>query len=252
MLGLSFDSINKNFDFKSKKYFIENYLKNIDVCFSRRQKFNQENNLKIAKFILENFNKHKQSIRQEYKVSEFETHTFNIGNRIVFKNNDKFENSKFTWFYHKTFCFDSNLEKGFLDFVESKKDDIDAMFSQWFIIRNEGFEEFKIYDNREGEVTYGMGFEPDFIFFGKRKGDDNFLSIQCFIETKGEHLSAGKDTWKEEFLAILKGKKVNINTHKTLTLESLPFFINTNIGENKEFIDRFEEFLNNQGKEIEN
>lgn len=252
MLGLSFDSINKNFDFKSKKDFIENYLKNIDVCFSRRQKFNKENNLKIAKFILENFNKHKQSIRQEYEVSEFETHIFNIGNRIVFKNNDKFENSKFTWFYHKTFCFDSNLEKGFLDFVESKKDNINAMFSQWFIIRNEGFEEFKIYDNREGEVTYGMGFEPDFIFFGKRKGDDNFLSIQCFIETKGEHLSAGKDTWKEEFLAILKGKKVNINTHKTLTLESLPFFINTNIGENKEFIDRFEEFLNNQGKEIEN
>lgn len=62
-------------------------------------------------------------------------------------------------------------------------------------MRNEGFDEFKIYDNRKDEVTYGMGFEPDFIFFGKRLGEknDNFLSIQCFIETKGQHLAEGKD-----------------------------------------------------------
>ncbi|EKL1658216.1 DEAD/DEAH box helicase, partial [Campylobacter upsaliensis] len=215
------------------------------VCFSKKQTFNMENKLEIAKYILENFKSLKQSIKQEYEVSEFQSHKFNIGDRIIFKNDDNFEDSKFTWLYHKTFCYDSKLEREFLEFIESRKDDIDKMFSQWFIIRNEGFKEFKIYDNRVNEVTYGMGFEPDFIFFGKRLSErnDKFLSIQCFMETKGEHL-APKDSWKEDFLAMLKGKKINTDTNQILTLESLPFFINKDISKNQTFIDEFDGFLN--------
>ncbi|EIW9954246.1 DEAD/DEAH box helicase family protein [Campylobacter upsaliensis] len=245
MLGLSFKEINKNLDFTGKRDFIENYLKKIYVCFSKKQTFNMENKLEIAKYILENFKSLKQSIKQEYEVSEFQSHKFNIGDRIIFKNDDNFEDSKFTWLYHKTFCYDSKLEREFLEFIESRKDDIDKMFSQWFIIRNERFKEFKIYDNRVNEVTYGMGFEPDFIFFGKRLSErnDKFLSIQCFIETKGEHL-VPKDSWKEDFLAMLKGKKINTDTNQILTLESLPFFINKDISKNQTFIDEFDGFLN--------
>ncbi|EAI1193584.1 DEAD/DEAH box helicase, partial [Campylobacter jejuni] len=55
ILGLDFNKINENFTFKSKKDFIENCLKNTVVCFSKRQEFNQINNLEIAKYILENF-----------------------------------------------------------------------------------------------------------------------------------------------------------------------------------------------------
>lgn len=90
-----------------------------------------------------------------------------------------------------------------------------------------------------------MGFEPDFIFFGKRLSErnDKFLSIQCFMETKGEHL-APKDSWKEDFLAMLKGKKINTDTNQILTLESLPFFINKDISKNQTFIDEFDGFLN--------
>ncbi|EAH4719804.1 DEAD/DEAH box helicase, partial [Campylobacter upsaliensis] len=137
------------------------------------------------------------------------------------------------------------LEREFLKFIEKRKDDIDKMFSQWFIIRNEGFKEFKIYDNRVNEVTYGMGFEPDFIFFGKRKDEvnDKFLSIQCFMETKGEHL-VPKDSWKEDFLAMLKGKKINTDINQKLTLESLPFFIDSNESKNQKFIDEFDGFVN--------
>ncbi|HDV7363843.1 TPA: DEAD/DEAH box helicase family protein, partial [Campylobacter jejuni] len=54
ILGLDFNKINENFTFKSKKDFIENCLKNTVVCFSKRQEFNQINNLEIAKYILEN------------------------------------------------------------------------------------------------------------------------------------------------------------------------------------------------------
>lgn len=243
MLGLDFSKINENFNFKSKKEFIENCLKNIVVCFSKRQEFNQTNNLEIAKYILENFKSLKQSIQQEYEVSEFQTHKFDIGNKVVFKNNDKFEDLNFEWLYYQTFCFDSHLEKEFLDFIEMKKDEISKVFSKWFIIRNEGFEEFKIYDDRKDEVTYAMGFEPDFIFFGKKNKDDNFLTIQCFIETKGEHLAGAKDSWKEEFLATLKNKKLDTKDNKKLTLQSLPFFINKEIKLNGKFIDSFDEFL---------
>ncbi|HEC1574219.1 TPA: DEAD/DEAH box helicase, partial [Campylobacter upsaliensis] len=55
MLGLSFKEINKNLDFTGKRDFIENYLKKIYVCFSKKQTFNMENKLEIAKYILENF-----------------------------------------------------------------------------------------------------------------------------------------------------------------------------------------------------
>ncbi|EAJ6588534.1 DEAD/DEAH box helicase, partial [Campylobacter coli] len=128
--------------------------------------------------------------------------------------------------------------------IEMKKDEIDKIFPDWFVIRNEGFEEFKIYDNRKDEVTYAMGFEPDFIFFGKKnKDDDNFLSIQCFIETKGEHLAMAKDTWKEEFLDTLKGKILTTKDDKNLTLQSLPFFINKDFKMNDKFVSGFEEFL---------
>ncbi|EBF5927639.1 DEAD/DEAH box helicase, partial [Campylobacter coli] len=60
ILGLDFNKINENFTFKSKKDFIENCLKNTVVCFSKRQEFNQINNLEIAKYILENFKSLKQ------------------------------------------------------------------------------------------------------------------------------------------------------------------------------------------------
>ncbi|ECO1971195.1 DEAD/DEAH box helicase, partial [Campylobacter jejuni] len=68
ILGLDFNKINENFTFKSKKDFIENCLKNTVVCFSKRQEFNQINNLEIAKYILENFKSLKQNIKQEYEV----------------------------------------------------------------------------------------------------------------------------------------------------------------------------------------
>ncbi|EOH1018953.1 DEAD/DEAH box helicase family protein, partial [Campylobacter coli] len=64
ILGLDFNKINENFTFKSKKDFIENCLKNTVVCFSKRQEFNQINNLEIAKYILENFKSLKQNIKQ--------------------------------------------------------------------------------------------------------------------------------------------------------------------------------------------
>ncbi|MFQ6341730.1 DEAD/DEAH box helicase family protein [Campylobacter sp. VTCC 70190] len=254
VLEFDFNKVNENSDFKGKKDFIENCLKNIEVCFSKRQEFNPSNNLEIAKYILKNFHSLKQSIKQEYEVLDFQTHKLDIANKMVFKNKDKFEELNYEWLYHKTLCFDSKLEKDFLKFVDSRKGDIDKIFSRWFIVRNEGFEEFKIYDNRKDELSYAMGFEPDFVFFGKKnKDDDNFLSIQCFIETKGEHLAVGKDAWKEEFLkSLLKGKAISTKDNKKLILQALPFFIKKDVKINDKFMESFNGFLSFKGEKKEN
>lgn len=246
MLGLSFEELNGNFDFKSKNEFVEEYLKNIYVCFSRKQKFNLENNLEIAKFILENFKKIKEQIKQEYEVTNFETHKLNLGDRVIFRSENKeTADLSFDWLYYHNISLDSKLEEDFLYFIDGNKEAIDAIFSQWFIVRNDGFEEFKIYDNRKGQPTYGYGFEPDFIFFEKKKNEnDHFLSIECFFEAKGGHLSM-QDAWKEEFLQTIQNKRMYVENSHKLTLYSLPFFISKEIKQNAKFIDAFNCFLKN-------
>ncbi|MCE3039221.1 DEAD/DEAH box helicase family protein [Helicobacter anatolicus] len=247
MLGLGFKEINENFSVKSKNEFVENYLKNIDFSFSKKQVFNTENNLEIAKFILENFKKIKEEIKQEYEVTEFKAYRLNLGERVIFKSEEKdvtnlnLDSDNFEWLYYHNLSHDSGLEKEFLNFIEGNKEKINAVFSQWFIVRNDGFEEFKLFDNREGS-TYGQGFEPDFIFFGKKKNEnDKFLSIECFFEAKGGHLTT-QDAWKEEFLQTIQNKKMQAEDKK-LTLYSLPFFIEKKVGKNQKFIDAFNDFF---------
>lgn len=244
ILELSFEELNGNFDFESKNEFIEKYLRNIDVCFSKKQEFNQENNLEIAKFVLENFKAIKQSTKQEYEVTPFETHKLNLGNRVLFRSEDKIAYVNYDWLYYNDLSLDSDLEKEFLYFIEGNKDVINTIFSQWFIVRNDGFEEFKLFDNRKDELnTYGYGFEPDFIFFGKKKGEnDKFLSVECFFEAKGEHLKI-QDAWKEEFLGTIKNAQMQVEVDKNLILYSLPFFLSKEIKQNAKFIDAFDEFL---------
>lgn len=245
-LGLSFEELSGNFDFESKQDFIE-HLQNIDVCFAKKQAFNQENNLEIAKFVLENFKAIKQSIKQEYEVTDFKPHRFDMGHRVLFRSEDRVKYADHEWLYYTAYSEDSKLEKEFLHFIESKKDLINETFSEWFIIRNDGFEEFKLFDNRKGEESYGRGFEPDFVFFGKRK-NEGFISIECFFEAKGEHLAGsatnrGVDAWKEDFLKTLKNKQMQVENDKKLTLYSLPFFLGRESKQSKTFNDAFDEFL---------
>lgn len=246
VLGLSFEELNGNFDFKSKREFVEKYLQKISVSFAKEQGFNQENNLEIAKFVLENFKSIKEGIKQEYEVTDFQSYRFDMGHRVLFRAEEKVKPLNFEWLYYDQVSFDSNLEKEFLDFIEKSKDSISEAFSEWFIIRNDGFEEFKLFDNRKDEPTYGSGFEPDFIFFGKRNGQ-GFVSIECFLEVKGGHLAGndlnrGVDAWKEEFLQTIKNKKMAVENDKQLTLYSLPFF-KGNDQHNEKFIDAFKEFI---------
>lgn len=251
-LGLSFEVIKENFDVKSKSEFIRDYLGNIRICFHKNQEFNHITKLAIAEFVLKNFKDIRNKVKEQYDVSEFETNKLYLGERIVFTNKKVSRKYEFEWLFYDNFIQDSDLEWEFLEFIESNKEYLNKAFEKWFIVRNNGFNEFKIYDNRalindNINPTYAKGFEPDFILFAKRHKENEIFGIECFIEAKGQHLAGdenfrGKDTWKEEFLEAIRGTQLEVNNKNNLTIHSLPFFIGK---ENEKFKAAFDRWVAN-------
>ena len=255
-------SILQNFEkARSKREFFDSFLSKLNLDIHKNQKLSRENQLEIFSYILEHFKRIMNKKKQEFKVSEFKAYELNLNERVVFvgqdnDGNDKIKLDSYEWLYFDKVPYDSNLELDFLDFIESEKECLNKKFSEWIVVRNDGFNEFKIYDNREGEVSYGMGFEPDFILFAKSKKSDKIFALQCFIEAKGEHLAGneqyiGKDKWKESFLQSISGTKFDkiINekalekidlskNNESFTIQSLPFFISK-----KQFKEHFDEFI---------
>ncbi len=267
-LGMSFDFLQKQFNFTSKSEFIKQYLGQINILFHKKQKFNSAKVcLNLSLFILENFKNLSQKISQEYEIKPFRIYPFKMGEREILtqKENEKIlEVKKYEWlYYHDKMLKDSNLEVSFLEFIEGQKERLNQSFEKWFVLRNESFNEFKIYDNRlDGEIplpTYAMGFEPDFILFAKRREDESFFGIECFIEAKGEHLagsvsSVGADSWKEELLKEIDNKKfkeyftdkkasTSKDLNKPFILKTLPFFKGLN---DEKFEEAFLAFLKDE------
>ena len=244
--NIGFDELRKHHKCKSKRDFIENYLGEIHIRFASNQNFNDTSNcLSLARYIVSNIKNIREKIKQEYEVDSFKIQRFEVYDRVVFAKKNKFKTLNYEWLFYDRCLFNSKLEEEFLDFIEENKNRIDEYFCNWFVIRNEGFEEFKIYDNRKNEATYAKGFEPDFIFFGKKKESEYSIGVECFIEVKGMHLSGldevrGIDKWKEEFLESIKGEKFLLNKNDFLKIESLPFFISIN---DSRFIESFLKFL---------
>lgn len=234
---------------ESKKEFFEHFLSPLSLDIHKKQVLNRQNQLEIFKYILEHFKRIVDKKRQEVKVDDFKAYELNLNEKVIFvgqdsKGEDKIKTSNYEWLYFDKVPYDSELELEFLNFIEGEKEHLNQKFSEWIVVRNEGFDEFKIYDNRLNEKgekfdTYGLGFEPDFILFAKEKESQNFFALQCFIEAKGGHL-VGKDKWKEDFLASINGKnfhqiideykkdaiKMDLSANNEhFSIESLPFFV---------------------------
>lgn len=236
MLNISFESLSKKFEYKSKIEFIEKYLGEISLLFSKKQKFdNAKDCLDMAIFILKNFNDLKNKIQREYEISDFTCKELDLKERDIFTFKEPRDIGRFEWlYYHNEMICDSTLEYEFLKFIESKKSHLDSIFEKWFVVRNENFNEFKLYDDRKDKDSYAMGFEPDFILFAKRREDKGFFGIECFIESKGGHL-AQHDSWKEEFLDSINNKSFR---DSKLQVKSLPFFKGSDDTRfNKAFLD---------------
>ena len=250
---------------KSKVEFYSDIIAPLNLKFNKNQDFTDPKiRLEIAKYILNCYKDELNTESKNFEITEFKAQKLaSIGSRKIVKNVEynennepifkNIENSPYEWLYYDKFSTDSNLERGFLDFIEANKERIDRNFSEWIIMRNEGFEEFKIYDNRVSEPTYGEGFEPDFIFFGKPKEhtSTDHLSTQIIIESKGD-VYYQKDKWKEDFILNegILNKKVfkatkDFNRQIGLKVYALPFFLDENKDKDKniKFKRQFDEFF---------
>ncbi|CAD7289648.1 hypothetical protein LMG7974_01725 [Campylobacter majalis] len=233
VLELGLKQINENFSFDSKEAFWQE-ISSVKVNFVREQKFSRENQLKLMIYILNHYKSLRQKIKSEYEVSEFRAYRLEqTGVRKMLKKKDKVKTHGYEWLYYDKYCDDSELELGFLKFIDGYKTKLDKKFASWIVVRNDGFDEFKIYGKD------AIGFEPDFIMFAKLKGDDKFLGLECIFEPKGEHL-AGKDGWKEELLKSLDSKKFEFKNDE-LKIVGFPFYLKN---DNEKFKKKWDEFLN--------
>lgn len=221
-VGLTHKQIYQDLRLNSKSEFIK-FIKSKLVNFNKAQIFNDKNlNLKIALYVLNNYKKISSSIKNEYVVDDFKTYKLNLDEKTIMSKKEPKSGLAYEWLYYENYTIDSALERDFLNAIDCIKNEISKIFKSWFIIRNENFNEFKIYDNRENSITYGVGFEPDFVLFGKKEKDE-FYKIQMLLECKGDHL-VHLDRWKSEFLKYLDNKEFSISGDKNLKILGMDFF----------------------------
>lgn len=241
-----FADLARHFGVESRGEFIDKYLGLTLKLHPRQTLDNPRSCLQIALFVLERFSDGVGKYLDSYRVGEWSAKPLNtIGDKEIMRDEnaevEKFR-AGYEWFYFDSFVGTSE-EVAFLEFIESKKELIDAHFEKWLIVRNERFSELAIYDDREvlenGKENdkYGERFEPDFYFLGKRVGTSRLI-MQCIIEPKGGHLML-QEKWKEEFLATLLHKKPIERGDISIKLQGMPFFTQTST----EFREKFEQFI---------
>ena len=121
------------------------------------------------------------------------------------------------WFSHEDF-YGTSEEKHLILFFKSLVPRLREHFSDVHLIRNERF--FKIYNFADGAAT-----EPDFFAMFQGKIEKKTVSLQVFIEPKGDHLLA-HDQWKETFLMEIKkkGRVTLLTQSEDFLVWGMPFY----------------------------
>ena len=240
--NLNFQSLHKEFKFSSRTEFFEFVQNETCIVHKSQQTKGREEQLGIAAFILENFQKkwdEEKNKKINYKVFDFEIkHHFELEKRTIWSKNEATSCKEYDWLVYDKCLNDSELEISFLDFIETHKTEIDAVFKNWLVIRNEQYKDLVLYNNDEKSPCYAERFFPDFVFWGEYQSGDK-IAIECFMESKGEHLIE-KDKWKENLLKSLKGECIQKNNNK-IFVEGLCFFRTK--AENHAFKDDFWKFI---------
>ncbi|WP_081478667.1 DEAD/DEAH box helicase family protein [Helicobacter cetorum] len=247
-LNMDFEFLKAHFNsnlfdsFNNKLEFINNIIRPLETNFSIKQRFdNPTLNLKMAQYILKNIKSCIQKDKNQKIVTPFEIKDFNPNKRHLYQSKNKMKKFDYEWLLYKDLATDSEHEKEFLKFIEAKKDLINNKFKEWCVLRNDSFEELKLYCHIKGSESYAKGFEPDFILFAKTHNDE-FLGFTCYLEVKGKDREKSEDNaWKETFLKALENiTPTNLN-NKKLDLKGLPFFILENNKINAPFTNAFKE-----------
>ncbi len=132
--------------------------------------------------------------------------------------------------------YGTDQEKHFIKYLNDQADRLRHQYEDFHLLRNE--KAVKLFAFADGQA-----FEPDFVLFLRRKGEDTASILQLFVEPKGEHLKQA-DSWKEAFLKDI-AKQYRIETvfqGRDYAVYGLPFF-NEQGQSNADFKVAFEELL---------
>ena len=132
--------------------------------------------------------------------------------------------------------YGTDQEKHFIKYLNDQADRLRHQYDDFHLLRNE--KAVKLFAFADGQA-----FEPDFVLFLRRKGEDTASILQLFVEPKGEHLKQA-DSWKEAFLKDI-AKQHRIETvfqGRDYSVYGLPFF-NEQGQSNADFKVAFEELL---------
>ena len=100
--------------------------------------------------------------------------------------------------------FGTSEEKAFVSYFRDYVDELKAIYSKVYLMRNE--RQMHIYSCDGGER-----FEPDYVLFSQKNNIDGFEQLQVFVEPKCTHL-VENDKWKEDFLLQLKDNAIPVKT----------------------------------------
>ena len=135
--------------------------------------------------------------------------------------------------------YGTDQEKHFIKYMHDQEARLRGLYEDFYLLRNE--KAVKLYDFEKGRA-----FEPDFVLFLRKKGEDSSTILQLFVEPKGDHLKQA-DSWKEQFLKDIAAQ-ARIETvfqwrdYAVYAVYGLPFF-NEQGQSNADFKVAFEQFL---------
>tara|TARA_R110000751_G_scaffold64782_8_gene132909 strand:+ start:3428 stop:6058 length:2631 start_codon:yes stop_codon:yes gene_type:complete len=117
--------------------------------------------------------------------------------------------------------YGTDQEKHFIKYMHDQEARLRGLYEDFYLLRNE--KAVKLYD-----FDTGRAFEPDFILFLKKKGEEASTILQLFIEPKGDQLRP-QDDWKQNFLTQVKAKArlETVFQGRDYTVLGLPFFNET-------------------------
>jgi len=142
------------------------------------------------------------------------------------------------------YAYDDNYgtdqEKYFIRYLNDQAPLLRKQYDDFYLLRNE--KAVKIFSFKTGQ-----GFEPDFILFLRKKGEEVGNVLQLFIEPKGKQLMLN-DAWKQNFLDEIQWKdRIQTIFHgNEYHVYGLPFF-NEDGQSHSKFKDAFEKLMNDGG-----
>ena len=114
--------------------------------------------------------------------------------------------------------YGTDQEKHFIKYMHDQETRLRGVYEDFYLLRNE--KAVKLYD-----FDTGRAFEPDFVLFLRKKGQEASTILQLFIEPKGDQLRP-QDDWKQDFLGQVKAtaRLETVFQGRDYTVLGLPFF----------------------------